>query len=316
MVKKNKLTLKELQERQKWTLAQKIDHSLGVIDQFLSYTKGQAYVSFSGGKDSTILLHLCRIIKPNIKAVFVNTGVEYPDILKFVKKQKNVEILYPSENFTKLCDKYGFPLVSKEQSRNVWYTRNRPKSKIAWRSINSEVSAQRISQRYLYLLNTSYDICNKCCHVLKKEPLDKWGAQNNMHPIMGLMAEESMLRKTEYLKHGCNNISSNKLKSNPLSIWLEQDIWDYIKQNNIEIAEVYNKGAKRTGCAGCAFGAHLEKQSECRYKLLYDLYPKFYLYFMNIKNNGVTYREAIRELFNKMGTGRYLPDEKPLELFD
>lgn len=78
------MTIDELRERQQWSLSQKIDHSLGVIDQFLS--RCGAYVAFSGGKDSTVLLDLCRIIKPDIKAVFCNTGNEYPEIVKFVRE--------------------------------------------------------------------------------------------------------------------------------------------------------------------------------------------------------------------------------------
>ena len=80
------MDLKELRERQSWTLRQKIDHSLGVIDQFVSRLNGQVYVGFSGGKDSTVLLDLCRIVKPDIKAVFCNTGNEYPDIVRFVRE--------------------------------------------------------------------------------------------------------------------------------------------------------------------------------------------------------------------------------------
>ena len=95
------MTTKELIERQNWSLQQKIDHSLGAIDQFYSRLDGKVYVSFSGGKDSTVLLDLCRIIDPNIKAVFCNTGNEYPDIVKFVRKLKdtdgyNIEIIRPS----------------------------------------------------------------------------------------------------------------------------------------------------------------------------------------------------------------------------
>ena len=70
------MEIKELRERQGWSLAQKIDHSLGVIDQFYSRLGGKVYVSFSGGKDSTIVLWLARKIYPDIKAVFCNTGNE------------------------------------------------------------------------------------------------------------------------------------------------------------------------------------------------------------------------------------------------
>ena len=70
------MDLKELRERQSWTLDQKIDHALGVIDQFYQRLDGKCYVSFSGGKDSTIVLWLARKIYPNIKGCFCNTGNE------------------------------------------------------------------------------------------------------------------------------------------------------------------------------------------------------------------------------------------------
>lgn len=80
------MTAKELEKRQHWRLDHKIDHALGVIDQFLS--RIDAYVSFSGGKDSTVLLDLCRMVKPDIKAVFCNTGNEFPEIVQFVRDLK------------------------------------------------------------------------------------------------------------------------------------------------------------------------------------------------------------------------------------
>ena len=83
------MDIKELKERQAWTLDQKIDHSLGAIDQFYQRLDGKVYVSFSGGKDSTVLYWLARKIYPDIKGVFWNTGNEYPDIVRFVNKTKN-----------------------------------------------------------------------------------------------------------------------------------------------------------------------------------------------------------------------------------
>lgn len=82
---KPKMTVVELRERQSWTLEQKIDHSLGTIEAFVNRMGGEdkVYVSFSGGKDSTVLFHLARRIYPNILGVFCNTGNEYPDIITY-----------------------------------------------------------------------------------------------------------------------------------------------------------------------------------------------------------------------------------------
>ena len=113
------MTLEELRERQSWSLDQKIDHSLGVIEQFYTRLNGNVYISFSGGKDSTVLLWLARKIYPNIKAVFCNTGNEYPDVVRFVRNMKergeNVEIIYPKMTSKEVFKKFGFPLIGKEK---------------------------------------------------------------------------------------------------------------------------------------------------------------------------------------------------------
>lgn len=80
------MTIQDLREKQSWTLDQKIYHSLEVMDTFINRMGGKdkVYVSFSAGKDSTVLYHLARILYPDILGVFCNTGNEYPDIIRFV----------------------------------------------------------------------------------------------------------------------------------------------------------------------------------------------------------------------------------------
>ena len=72
------------------------------------------YVSFSGGKDSTVLLDIARSMYPQIEAVFVNTGLEYPEIQSFVKTFDNVTILYPKKTFMRVLADCGYPLLGKE----------------------------------------------------------------------------------------------------------------------------------------------------------------------------------------------------------
>ena len=92
------MDLKTLRERQQWTLAQKIDHSLGVIEAFASWFEGKVYVSFSGGKDSCVMLSLVELVLPQVPCVFIMTGCESPSVCRFVRQMSehhNIEIIRP-----------------------------------------------------------------------------------------------------------------------------------------------------------------------------------------------------------------------------
>ena len=314
------MTVKELRERQKWTLEQKIDHSLGTIEKFYNECKGNVYISFSGGKDSTIVLWLAKKLYPNIKAVFCNTGNEFPDIVRFVRKEKdvrgsNIEIIYPKIKPCDVFNKYGFPLVSKETSSLIYDMRKNPnsvRSKRAFGLVKSKFKGQ-LADKWFYLLKEPYTASHICCNKLKKEPMHEYEKRNGMNPILGIMAGESSQRTTNYVRNGGCNVfnEGGTSKSMPLSIWTEQDVWNCIEQYKIPIADIYHKGAKRTGCMFCGFGAAFK--DDYRFNLLYKLYPKWYDKFMKYENNGVTYREALRKMM--MVNDKYLPDEEPLSLF-
>lgn len=300
-----------LHERQHWTLAQKIDHSLATIDQFYSKMDGKVYLAFSGGKDSTVLMHLCEIIKKDIPCVFVNTGCEYPDIVHFIeecKQEHNIIILRPKSKPKDVWEKYGFPLVSKETAENVHAIRTNPdsiKSKKALGIINPD-SQFVLNKRWRYLIKEPYDTSYKCCQILKKNPSHQFQKETGLFPIIGIMASESLLREKTYIRrNGCNVFGENA-NSHPLSIWTDEDIWMFIQEHNIKIADIYNKGAQRTGCVACGFGCQFKHDN--RLQLLYDTYPKYYNMIMNFRNNGITYRSALRKMLAM--SGLLLPDEK------
>ena len=90
-------TIEELHQYQALTLEQKVEMTKERIKAWVDhYGLDGVYVSFSGGKDSTVLLHIARQMYPDIKAVFVDTGLEYPEIRKFVKTFDNVDIILHS----------------------------------------------------------------------------------------------------------------------------------------------------------------------------------------------------------------------------
>ena len=448
---------------------------LRVRDWVEHFGEDGVYVSFSGGKDSTVLLMIARRLYPNIKACFADTGLEFPEIRKFVQTFDNVDVVKPKKSFKQVCKEYGFPLISKEVSEVVygarkyltkvladsnlertnertnerhpyqyWYeritgtgayqrkasrtaspvpARNRKTSGNGWtenqfgipnsrggtitsienleelasilnrKMVNREGgNNQRLAQmlglltndkdnpvqvnipnetekvtwggekrafvklqgaltndgtidaqqengnrsmfnqeRWTFFLDAPFEISNKCCYYLKKEPMKRYQKQTGRMPITAQTADESRLRLQVWLKQGCNAFNAKKPISNPMSFWTEQDVLQYIYENNIPIAPVYGDvvvdyesmgqidgqemlslckpklkttGAKRTGCMLCGYGAHIKH--DVRFVRLKETHPKVCKALDVIQNSGVTYREAIEWVNENNGKGEII----------
>lgn len=124
-----KHTISDLYQMQSLPLSAKIRMTrLRIMGWVEEYGEDGVYVSFSGGKDSTVLLDIVREMYPDIPAVFVDTGLEYPEIREFVKGFDNGEWLKPKLTFRQVIEKYGYPFISKEVSGTVYYARKYLKS--------------------------------------------------------------------------------------------------------------------------------------------------------------------------------------------
>lgn len=259
------------------------------------------YVSFSGGKDSTVLLHIVREMYADVEAVFVNTGLEYPEIQKFVKTFDNVTILRPKMRFDEVIKKYGYPIISKDVAKqihevNASSVRNRcdkretPTYKRRF-NVDSDYCKKYPAfsiEKYKRLLDVDFSISHKCCDVMKKNPAKDFEKTYGKKPIVATMTSESRLRQTQWLNRGCNVFDGKRQISNPMSFWTEQDVLQYIVENNLHIASVYGEvkfengkfsttGCDRTGCIFCAFGCHIEKEPS-RFQRLKETHPRQYEY--------------------------------------
>lgn len=117
--------ISDLYQMQSLSLDIKIRMTENRIKDWYNHYDGDVYCSFSGGKDSTVLLDIIRntVGVYDVPAVFVDTGLEYPEIKAFVKSVGNVTIVRPKMNFRQVIEKYGYPVISKEVARRVHYAK-------------------------------------------------------------------------------------------------------------------------------------------------------------------------------------------------
>ncbi len=285
-----------LKQRQSLPLKLKIELSKNRIKQFYEHFDEKVYVSFSGGKDSTVLLHLVRSLFPEVPAVFVDTGLEYPEVRSFVKSFDNVITLRPEIPFNKVITEYGYPVISKEVAQFIEDNRKNPNGYTAQKFDPNSDYVKKYGSRFClakwnYLKDSDIKISSQCCRIMKKTPAKKFEKESGLKPFIATMAAESNLRKQEYIKKGCNSFESRPA-STPLGFWTEQDILQYLVENNLPYCSVYGEikqdkngkyyttGAKRTGCMFCMFGVHNEK-SPNKFELMRETHPKLHDYCIN-----------------------------------
>lgn len=252
------------------------------IVEWYEYFNGDVYISFSGGKDSRVMLDIVRRIYPNVPAVFANTGLEFPEIVSFTKTIKNVEVVYPKIPFQKVIKTYGYPVISKEQAQKIREVQGGTTQHMNdyYRNgvMKGGYKSGAVSKKWQYLMDQhKVLISEKCCDIMKKKPFHLYEKKTGFKPFVGTMAGESRLRSQSIGIHGCNAFGMKKPQSRPLSFWNEADIWEYIKINNLSYSKIYDMGYKRTGCMFCMFGVHLEEYPN-RFQKMEITHPKQYKY--------------------------------------
>ncbi len=271
-------TYKDLQTMQAWPLERKIRVTQTRIMEWYMHYKGNAAVSFSGGADSTVLLDLTRRIYPHIEAVFVNTTMEFPEIIKFVKSYENVTVLTPKTTYANVIKEYGYPVISKEISNYIYRMKNYDDCMEAYdnqlhlksaewlRDNFSDIpfsfmkcmfgfskktaaeflktgilpkSKYCIPKQWQYLIKAPFKINDRCCYHLKKAPIHRFCRETGKKMIVGTLAEESQIRRQAWLKQGCNAFNAAEPKSTPLSFWTAQDILQYLNLTKIPYCSLY-----------------------------------------------------------------------------
>lgn len=258
--------------------------------------ESNSYLSFSGGKDSTILHYLLDVALPGnrIPRVYVDTGIEYLHIRQFVIKISESDdrfaIIKPSVAIKQMLERDGYPFKSKEHSMKIGDWQKGIRSQYVMKYKNGEKFACPALLQYQFGDDFKLRLSNKCCLRLKKEPIRKWQKQSGRTiAITGMRKQEGGQRAN--IK-GCILTDKNGQvkKFHPLLVVTEE--WEdwIIEKQKIELCDLYYPpfNFKRTGCKGCPFALDLQeqlttmalylpaerKQCEAIWKPVYDEYRR------------------------------------------
>ena len=276
-----KHTIYDLKQMQSLPLKQKVILTETRVSDWFCFYDGEVYVACSGGKDSTVLAHICAKVCKKLgyalTLVFVDTGLEYPEIRKFVRqlveilKDKyqiivNLEILRPKMRFDEVIKKYGYPVIGKRQAEAISLAKKNliqkrysirlmhlgvsideatkkglkmPDADVLQKYISSSKDSKFNMPKYKKILSCDFNVSALCCNIMKKSPSYEYQKRTGKKPLLATMAAESALRESAWLKNGCNAFDAEHPSSTPMSFWTEQDVLQYIREHDISIASVY-----------------------------------------------------------------------------
>lgn len=247
------------------------------------------YMSFSGGRDSTIMLNMIEELgwKNKIKIAHFNTTMEFEATTEFVNKKIaegwNIDITKPVKTMPQIYKEYGKPFHSKQASEMIGRLQKHkfnfkedtyksfdelilkyPKCRAALKWFTGHDRSTLVCPKWVKraLVFNEIRIANKCCEFLKKRPAKEYEKANDIIlSIIGVRKSESLSRNYAY--KGCVWSDNKHFKFFPLLYFNDEDIEDIVKIKNIELSKAYTVyNQKRTGCVGCPFGKNHKEELE------------------------------------------------------
>ena len=259
---------------QKLCLSEKINLSKKIICEWIESNNGNVFVSFSGGKDSTVLLDLVSQIDDTIPAVFFDTGMEYPEIIDFISEMDNIIWIKDDIDYKEIFETYGYPVINKS-------------------FICAYEKGEILDEKYYSLIkNAPFKVSNECCRLIKGKKIEKYINETGRLPIVAVMASESYGRTKKIIKYGYNAKQMSIPTSHPLGFWNEKDVLEYIEINSLRHCRIYDDKSefaeKRTNCMYCLYGVQNENEPNK---------------FQRMKR---THREQYDYAINTLGLGKIL----------
>lgn len=278
-------------DRQPQTLAEKIEQAKQALilaaEMSQDYYKKPLIITYSGGKDSDVLLRLAEeVLKPEqFEVLNSHTTVDAPETVYHIRetiKRLNAKGIKATIHYPK--DKNGEPitmwsLIVKKQIPPTRYTR-----------YCCEVLKETSTPNRMCAVGVRAD------ESQKRKGRDLFiirGAKFKDAKFFSLDHAEEVYRESREIQDDnwdCTLIQSmknhNHVVVNPIYYWEDEDIWAYIEQEQIKTNPLYKKGYSRVGCIGCPLATYKHKMKE------FTDYPTYKKAYINAFDKMLEVRKA------------------------
>ena len=240
------MNFEDFDRRKRASFEEKLKYTKSLIKKAYMEFGDKLSVSCSFGKDSLIVLYLAREIYQDIYVLWANTGVEFPETVRFARKiaeEWNLNLIEckPVKTFWQCVKEYGFPWPRKVRMKNSEKAPGTP----------------------------------RCCYYMKELPMRKAVEEFGIEATMdGITWDESYNRKWAIIKHGDWLYVKKKgyWFIHPIAYWNTSEVWRFIEENSLPVNPLYEK-IERIGCMTCTAHFGWEKQ-------MATVSPKLYRFIM------------------------------------
>ena len=254
---------------------QKIDLIVERLEGYRLHNPQSAKLSYSGGRDSHLLLHIVRNVlrysNSEFEAVYARTFNEFKDINDRILEQ-DITLLDNGRRIFEVFEAEGLPLWGKQFSK-YWNDIHIKKWNI---KMTNETILKDYTERCEWVNSCGLRLSEKCCRVLKEDILKK-----NKANIVGLRQEEKGRRSTGKNKEYDFCLRKPKVLFKPIFDISNSELAEMERVLGIENPNIYNY-LDRTGCVMCGLGTKKQIKEKINYLRWYEpSRAKFYIKYFD-----------------------------------
>lgn len=216
----------------KASLEEKLAHSIELLQKgerlALSLSPGHGYMlSFSGGKDSQVLMEVAKMAGVKYRAEYYITSIDPPENVYFIRKNyPEVNFIHPKKNFFRLIEEKGLPTM--------------------WRRYCCERLKEGQAAQHVVITGV------RAAESRKRASMHEIEIYSRRVEHQGKDRQRT-IEQLEENEHRCIR-GKDKIMMRPIFNWTDEEVWEFIEMRHLPVNPCY-KEYHRVGCMFCPFAS-------------------------------------------------------------